>query len=289
VSYAIVTPAYNEAGNLPRLAASLQAQSTKPSSWIVVDDGSSDETLEVMHRLAAEEPWIQTIAAPARRAGEVPRGAPVVRAFHLGVAHLERKPELIAKVDADVSVGPDYFERLLETFAVDPSLGIASGSCYQLEEGVWRQFYGTGANVWGAARAYRWDCLEQILPLEERMGWDGIDVVRANVHGWRTATLLDLPFFHHRLEASRESGSWQAWAVQGEAAHYMGYRVSYVLLRTLFRARKDPAALSMLWSFVGAALRRQPTCPDPEVRAYLRRQQRLRNLPSRRREALGKV
>jgi biofilm PGA synthesis N-glycosyltransferase PgaC len=293
MTYAVITPAHNEVENLPRLAGSLRAQTLRPTQWLIVDDSSTDDTVAIADRLAAGEPWVQSLTMPTEQpradspdAG-IPRGAPVVRAFHVGFDALEPRPDLVVKLDADVSVEPDYFARLLDEFFSQPDLGIASGTCYQLEDGVWRQFYGTGNSVWGAARAYRLRCLEEILPLEERMGWDGIDVIKANVRGWRTAILLDLPFRHHRREAARESGRWKAWAAQGEAAHYMGYRPSYVLARTLFRAGRDPAAAGMLWAYAASSLRRAPRCADPGVRGYIQRTQRLRHLPTRKREALG--
>jgi glycosyltransferase involved in cell wall biosynthesis len=291
VSYAVVTPAHDEAENLPRLAAALAVQTVPPAEWIVVEDASSDDTAAVLRRLTGEHAWLRVVEAPPRDPGLLgaPRGGRVVRAFSAGLDAVGPEPGLVAKVDADISFGPEYFERLAGGFAADSHLGIASGTCYQEDGDGWRQFYGTAASVWGAARVYRRTCLEQILPLEERMGWDGIDVVRANVEGWATEILLDLPFFHHRLEGSREDGNWRAWAAQGEAAHYMGYRFSYVFARTLFRARRDPAALSMLATFVGCAAKRRPRYPNRDVREFIRKQQQLRKLPSRKREALGRV
>jgi biofilm PGA synthesis N-glycosyltransferase PgaC len=290
-SYAVVTPAHDEADNLPRLAAALAAQTSPPAEWIVVEDASSDGTPSVLQQLAAEHPWLRIVDAPPRVAGlaAAPRGGRVVRAFSAGIDSLGPGRALVAKVDADISFAPDYFERLMGAFAADARLGIASGTCYQHDGRDWRQFYGTAASVWGAARVYRRECLEQILPLEERMGWDGIDVVKANVAGWKTDILLDLPFFHHRLEGSREDGNRRAWAAQGEAAHYMGYRFSYVVARTLFRARRDPAALSMLAAYLGCIARRRPRYPNRDVRDFVRRQQQLRKLPSRKREALGRA
>lgn len=290
-SYAVVTPAHDEADNLPRLAVALAAQTLPPAKWVVVEDCSSDGTPAVLQELRAEHPWLRVVEAPPRVPGlaAAPRGGRVVRAFSAGLDSLGPEPALVAKVDADISFGPDYFERLTEAFVSDSRLGIASGTCYQDNGDGWRQFYGTAASVWGAARVYRRACLDQILPLEERMGWDGIDVVKANVEGWSTEILLDLPFFHHRLEGSREDGNWRAWAAQGEAAHYMGYRFSYVFARSLFRARRDPAAMSMLATYVGCAAKRRPRYPNRDVREFIRRQQQLRKLPSRKREALGRV
>lgn len=285
MTYAVVTPAKDEAENLRRLAAALAAQNELPSTWLVVDGGSEDETPALLAELASEHAWARSLRI-ARPDG-APRGAPVVRAFHAGLDALDDDVELVAKVDADVSFEPDYFERLLQAFDADPALGLASGSCYELEDGRWRQRFGTGANVWGAARVYRTACLREILPLDERMGWDGIDVVKANVRGWRTETLLDLPFRHHRAEGIRERGPWHAWTVEGDAAHFMGYRVPYLTLRTLFQASRNPAALGMIWGYAKAALRRAPTCADASVRDYVRATQRLRALPARGREALG--
>ena len=282
LAYAVLTPALNEAQHLERLALSLENQTAPPISWVVIDNGSRDETASVAQELARKRLWMTVVAAPAD--GSSARGAPVVRAFHAGLSELDPKPDLVAKVDADVSMDAGYFERLVAAFAADPALGIASGTCFEEQDGEWRQRYGTGANVWGAARIYRWRCLAEILPLEERMGWDGIDVVKANVRGWRTQTLLDLPFRHHRVEASRERNRWRAWAVQGETSHYMGYRPSYLVLRALHHARRDRAALAMIWGFSSATLKGDKACPDPGVRQYLRREQRLRELPARWRE-----
>jgi glycosyltransferase involved in cell wall biosynthesis len=260
---------------------------------VVVDNGSVDATARVAGEFAQIHPWIRLIdARPITTTPDIgahPRGAPIVAAFHAGLTALgETKPELVAKVDADISMDGNHFERLIQAFDEDPALGIASGTCLEMADGEWRQRYVTGASVWGAARMYRRTCLEHVLPLEERMGWDGIDIVKANVRGWKTVTLLDLPFRHHRPEAVREVSQWHAWAVQGDASHYMGYRPSYVVARTVHHIRRDPAALAMLWSFIVSTVKGGPTCPDPSVRDYVRRMQRFRHIPARRREAVGR-
>ncbi|HEV3477929.1 MAG TPA: glycosyltransferase family 2 protein [Gaiellaceae bacterium] len=284
-SYAVVTPARNEAENLMRLGRSLAAQTMPPDAWIVVENGSTDASLDVASALAHEYPWIRV--AQIQPTVDVRRGGPIVRAFNEGVARLERPPDIIVKLDADVSMEPDYFERVLGAFAADQTLGIASGSAYEQRDGDWRQLFLTRTAVWGAARAYRLECLRDVSPLEERMGWDGVDELKANLRGWSTRTLADVPFRHHRREGERDGARRKAWQAQGEVAHFMGYRISYLLLRALHRARHEPAALAMVIGFVRATLRREERCLDPAVRSYLRRQQRLRELPLRAREALG--
>jgi biofilm PGA synthesis N-glycosyltransferase PgaC len=285
-SYAVITPARNEADNLPRLAGCLAGQTVRPTLWLIVDNGSTDETVAVVRALESQHSWVRLATAPDRTG--LARGAPIVRAFHAGIEALEDKPDVVVKLDADVSMDRDYFERLLEAFEADPKLGMASGSAYAEEGGAWRQQFMTRTSVWGASRAYRWACLESVLPLEEQMGWDGIDELKANLRGWRTTTLLDLPFRHHRREGERDGARRSAWEAQGRVAHFMGYRVPYLALRALYRARREPVALAMLWGYAKAVAAREPRCGDDDVRAYLRSQQALRALPLRMREAAGR-
>lgn len=204
-----------------------------------------------------------------------------MRAFHAGLAELGALPDIVVKLDADVSMPPDHFARLADGFAADPALGISSGVCFELEGGEWREQEMTGANVWGCSRAYRSACLEEILPLEERMGWDGIDVLKARLRGWRSVMQPDLPFRHHRPEGARDGARTAAYAAQGRAAHYMGYRPSYLVLRALHRARRERSALAMIAGYTSAAVGRAPRCPDAEVIAHLRSEQRLRALAAR--------
>jgi glycosyltransferase involved in cell wall biosynthesis len=284
--YATITAAKNEARNLPRLAECLLAQTVTPSAWVIVDDGSSDGTWELAVGLGEEHPWIRAIRLATE--GAPARGGPVVRAFHEGVAALDAEVDVIVKLDADVSMDERYFEQLLDVFQSDPSLGMASGLCYELENGEWTPRHVTASHVVGPARAYRRECLEAILPLEERMGWDGLDEVKANVLGWSTRNVPELGFHHHRIQGRRDGSRRRHWTNLGAAAHYMGYRPSYLLVRTAYRGLKEPSAFAMLWGWAAAALRREPQYADARVREHLRSRQTLRYLPERAREALGR-
>lgn len=286
LTYAVVTPVRNEAENIRRLAAALADQTRRPAAWVVVDTGSGDETPAVVAELAREQPWIRPAVLDG--AGGLERGGPIARAFELGLDLLDERPDVVVKLDADTSFEPGYFERLLAEFAADAALGMASGTCHELEAGEWRERHVTGSTVWGASRCYRYACLEQVLPLEQRMGWDGVDEFRANARGWKTRVFKDLPFRHHRREGERDGARHRARIAQGRAARYIGYRLWYLALRALWNARKEPAALAMIWGYAKAALAREPRLADADARAYLRRQQSLRLLPSRAAEAIGR-
>src|SRR4051794_13842902 len=122
--YAVITPVRDEARNLPRTAASMVAQSERPVRWLIVDDGSTDGTRELAESLAREHDWISVIAA-GPRSGTRARGGPIVRAFERGLETFAERPEIVVKMDADLELPSDCFERLLELFAGDPRAGVA--------------------------------------------------------------------------------------------------------------------------------------------------------------------
>lgn len=287
LSYALVTPVLDELENLGRLAASVESQTWKPCRWMIVDTGSTDDTLKLAESLVERMPFVRPLSTggPMRPV----RGGPIVRGFITGVEALDVVPDIVIKLDADLSFEPDYFERLVTAFAEDPRLGLASGACTELRNGEWRTLFGTRHHVWGACRSYRWECLQEVLPLEDRMGWDEIDSIKAQIRGWRARTLPDAPFRHHRVEGIRDGSQRRRWHREGKTMHYMGYRFSYAVARGFWRARSQPAALSLISGYVSSALRREPRCPDPGVVAHLRGEQRARRLPLRLREVLGRV
>lgn len=286
LTYAVVTPARDEEENLRRLAPCLAAQTVLPQTWIVVDNGSGDGTADYVRELGEQHRWVRLCTAEAVEG--LVRGGPIVRAFHRGLEELEGRPDVVVKLDADVSMDSDYFERLLEEFGANPRIGIASGGGHELDhDGVWRLRPVGPEQAWGASRAYRRECLQQVLPLEEAMGWDGIDQVKAAAHGWTTGSITSIPFKHHRFEGERDGAPSAGWAAQGRASYYMGYRFSYLVLRALHHGRRDRAALALVRGYVGAAVTRTPRCPDLELRSRLRRQQRLREVVPRMRRLLA--
>jgi Glycosyltransferase like family 2 len=281
---AVVTTARDEAQNLPRLIEAMLAQDLRPMRWTIVDTGSSDGTLAIACDAAHRHPWIEVASVPGARGA---RGTPTARAIEVAAdSFAADPPELLVNVDPAVSFQPHFLRALSLAFDVDPSLGIASGTCYERSDDAWRERFVTGVSVWSATRAYRWDCLQAVRPLEPRPGWDGIDELRARARGWSTRTLRDVPFRHHRADDEHER-RWSAFSTQGSTAHFMGYRHSYLLLRSLHHACRHPSAIAMYLAFVGSTVTRRSRLDDTDARAYLRSQQTLRALGRRAREASG--
>jgi glycosyltransferase involved in cell wall biosynthesis len=199
----IISPVRNEAEHLELVARSLEAQTRAPDTWLLVDDHSDDDTLELARRLAAEVPFISAIEAP-----EFPLADPhdrlasaaVPRTFNAGLATVDwRSYTHVAKFDGDMELPADYLERILAAFAADPQLGMAGGLRTELVRGRWRlEQVPPEHHVNGALKCYSRECFEAIGGMEELLGWDTIDETRARMAGYRTRTLTDLVAIHHR-------------------------------------------------------------------------------------------
>jgi len=275
ITYAAVTPARDEAEHLPRLAASMLAQDVKPVRWVIVENGSSDATFELASSLADEHDWIEAIRSPSSERYD--RTSPYMRAWHTGVDALAGQGDLVVKLDADVSFDSDFFAGVIDAFEADPRLGIASGTCIEEHRGEWREWVLLGDHCWGPTRTYRRGCLEAVLPLDDGIGYASIDETKAKLAGFTSRTLRELPFRHHRPEGAGEGGRWRNWFDQGRAAHYTGYRFSYLVGRCLYRAVSDPPAIALIAGYLQSALKRAPRCQDRRVVGAIRDSQRMRH------------
>jgi glycosyltransferase involved in cell wall biosynthesis len=275
--YGIVTPAHSEAQNLARLASSIVTQVRLPKTWIIAENGSDGATTKVARDLTERYPWVKVLSLGGR--SDPVRGAPVVRAFAAAVACLAPEPDVVVKADADIEFDPQYFEKLLTAFERDTRLGIASGARYeQLRDGSWRADWTPHGYAEAQCRAYRWRCLMEISPLEERMGWDTIDEVSARLMGWRTRGFREFGFRHHRPVGTRDGSRVRAWANQGRTAHYLGYRPSYLGLRTLRRMASEPAAVGLLIGYAERSLQGKPRHRERAIVEYISAQQRMRSV-----------
>jgi glycosyltransferase involved in cell wall biosynthesis len=278
-TYAIVTPARNERENLGRLARSVLAQTHAPAWWIVVDDGSDDGMREIAADLAAAHPSVrvESTGQGPDRLEEGRRQGRDLEAFRLGIRRLPGPVDVFVKVDADTSFDRDYFAQLIQRFAEQPDLGIAGGSCWEETAGEWRRVKVNAAHPRGASRAYRWALRDDVMALEPSLGWDGVDEVMAELRGYTTQGFTDLAFRHHRRVGERE-GRLRAGSALGRQAWYMGYRPTYLVLRALYRARRNVASIAMVWGYAAAAVGGEPRCSHPKVVDRVRSQQRLRRL-----------
>jgi poly-beta-1,6-N-acetyl-D-glucosamine synthase len=281
----VISPVFNEARHLGVVAASIAGQTRPPERWIVVDDGSTDETPELLERLRSELSVLQVIALPrdGRRGRDGLAAAREIRAFNTGWRSAAAGGwDVIAKIDGDMELPPDYFERLLDEFADNPRLGVAGGRYVeQVSPRRWQRIGIPDHCVPGALKAYTADCLERIGGVPEILGWDTIDEVYARLYRFETRSFPALIARHHRPTGAA-AGVLRGRARHGACAWITHYPAYFAALRSLKQATRKPFGLSglaFLWGYAAAALRGTPRVPDAAFRSQMRAELRGRVAP----------
>ncbi len=279
----IVSPVFNEGAHLDRTARAVAGQDRPPDRWVIVDDGSSDDTLEVARRWERRLDFVTVLEAPQ----QVPVGAdnlalarPVL-AFNLGLDEADwRRFDYIGKLDGDVELPPDWFAALLERFREDRTLGLAAGRLAEPSPRGWQLIPIPATHIHGAVKLFSRECFEAIGGIPARLGWDTIDETYARMRGYETTSFADLVARHHRPWGSAD-GRLRGRARHGQCAWVLHYGFGWVALRSLKVARVPPVGLSgaaFLFGYCRAAVRGVPQVEDDEFRRFVRRELRARML-----------
>jgi biofilm PGA synthesis N-glycosyltransferase PgaC len=267
--YVVITPVRDEAEHLGDTINSMAAQTLKPLCWVIVDDGSSDQTGQIADEAQARYPWIQAVHRGDR--GFRKSGGGVIEAFYEGFRRLNVADwEYLVKFDGDLSFDPDYFKACLGEFVRNPRLGIGGGTiCGRVDGELVEESKGDPRfHVRGATKIYRRVCWEALGGLVRLPGWDTIDEVKANMLGWETYTFANLKLAHHR-HAGDADGAWKNWVKNGLANFNTGYHPVFMLVKCCRR---------LAWGFVSSYLRGAKRGVEPEVVQYLHREQMNRLL-----------
>jgi biofilm PGA synthesis N-glycosyltransferase PgaC len=276
IRYIIVSPVRNEAQYLPRTIASVVLQTITPARWIIVDDGSTDETGQVAQDAARWLSWITVVNRADR--GFRQAGTGVVDAFYAGYRCIEREAwDYLVKLDGDLSFAPDYFENCFENFQKDTHLGIAGGTVCCAKKGIIEAEAKNDPrfHVRGATKIYRRDCWRDIDGLVKATGWDTLDEVKANMLGWTTRTISGINAVHHRPTGAAY-GAWNDRVKAGVANYISGYHPLFMLLKSVKRIVEKPylvGSLGLLYGFAKGYLQRIPRVEDTALIEYFRQQQ----------------
>jgi glycosyltransferase involved in cell wall biosynthesis len=291
----LITPARDEAAHLETTIRAMREQTRPPDRWLIVDDGSSDETPQILERAATELPFLEVLRLSMEERHPSADGlalAAEARAFNTALASLDATEFThIGKLDADIELPPDYLAGLLERFAAEAELGVAGGTLLEQSAGKWRPTRIPAYHVRGAVKLYSRECFRAIGGVEERLGWDTIDETYARMNGFTTRSFPELAARHHRPVATR-GGTLRGRARHGQCAYILRYGGWWVALRSLKVGCSRPYGLSGLAFFYGyarAAVRREDRVEDECFRRFVVRELRGRIRPSRlgRRSAPG--
>jgi glycosyltransferase involved in cell wall biosynthesis len=272
-----IVPFLNEESHIGVMLDSVSAQQRVPDRLLLVDDGSTDGGAQIAAEFVRRNPYATLLRRPVRPADRDRMArAHEWRAFERGLASTERDYDVVAKLDADLKLSPDFFAELERHFEADPWLGIAGA--YLSAEGPDGELVRQRCppeHVEGETRFYRRPCLEAIWPIPPILGWDTIDEVRARMRGWRTAS-IEVPSgdpVHLRRMGSYD-GILRGYRRAGWCAYAYGAHPLHVLLAGVSRMRDRPMLLCGLnylvgWAFAGL---RRVARAEPELRRFVRRE-----------------
>lgn len=279
--YVVITPVRDEEAYLRFTLESMIRQTVRPSEWIIVNDGSTDRTGEIIDEYARNHSWIHPLHRANR--GFRKSGGGVVEAFNEGYQAAQiRDWEFIVKFDGDLSFGPDYFEKCLQHFLCDRHLGVGGGVICNLIHGQPVLEKTPLFHVRGATKIYRRECWEAIGGFWPAPGWDTMDEVKANMLGWNTRSFPELELLHHRYTGSAD-GLWGGLVKNGKANYICGYHPLFMLGKCINRAIRKPyliGSIALMYGFVSGYIQHVPQVDDPTTISYLRREQ-LRRLTKR--------
>lgn len=273
MDYVIIIPAYNEEQFLGKALESVVRQEALPRQLIVVNDGSTDATPEIVRAYAEKYPWIKLVNNQKKEKRSA--GAKVVRAFYLGYAAIDVDYDFLVKLDADIELPEHYFRRLYELFQANPRLGLAGGMITTLKNGEWVfENFSDRDYLPGAFKAYRRECFEAIGGLRQSMGWDTVDELIARMRGWEIQVDSSLKVRHHRTLGA-ETGSLKIRVKVGAAM----YRMRYGFFITLISALKAGylnrpyglTALAVLWGWLKCWFRREDFIVSKEEGLFIRK------------------
>jgi glycosyltransferase involved in cell wall biosynthesis len=276
VKYLLITPARNEEKFIEGTIRSVVAQTLLPEQWIIVDDGSTDRTAEIVEGYTKRYPWITLVSRPKR----IDRSfAAKVHAFNAGLERVHLLDiDVIGNLDADVSFDADYLAFLMQKFSEDPRLGVAGTPFAEKGYDSGRDSFEGENHVAGACQLFRYECFQEVggfIP-NRAGGVDWIAVTTARMKGWKTQSFLDKRIQHHRPIGTAERGEVSAMFAHGQKDYYLGGSPVWQIFRAGYRMTKKPVIRGGLALFLGycwAALRRIKRPVTPELMRFHRQEQ----------------
>jgi poly-beta-1,6-N-acetyl-D-glucosamine synthase len=281
--YVIISPVRNEDEFLEITINAVIKQTVQPSEYIIVDDGSTDRSPEIIAKYTQQYSWIKSITRPK---GEHRPGGGVVEAFYTGFDIMETKDwNYVIKMDGDVKFAPDYFEFQMKKFEENPRLGMTSGKTYQPKGDDLILDKMPDDHTRGPAKMYKRECWDAIGGLPKVLGWDTLDELKAQVLGWETRSYKELVLIHYKPIGFKQKKIVKRELKAGERQHYLAYHPLFVASRAVYRCFQKPYIIAGILNFIGfvyAEIARSEQITDQAIKKHLRKKQMERLLFKRR-------
>src|SRR6267378_8351281 len=253
-------------------------QSVRPAKWVIVDDGSTDDTAHILSEYARLHPWISVVTRKDR--GRRAVGPGVIEAFYAGYETINPDDyDYICKLDLDLRLPPRYFEVLMQRMEANPRIGTCSGKSYVEDQGALVHEGQGDETSLGMTKFYRVACFQEIGGFVREVMWDGIDCHLCRMRGWIACSWDDpeLRFVHLRPMGSSQQSVYAGRMRHGAGQYFMGTGLLYMAASAASRLSHKPyvlGSLAMFWGWLRSALERRRRLEDPEFRRALRAYQR---------------
>ena len=282
--YVIITPAFNEARYLGKTIESVIRQIVLPQRWIIVDDGSTDETAQIIRHYADRYPWISYL----HRSKDPTHTYYASNVYALLAGYEQARDlsfEFLAILDADIILGDRYYEQIFERFETNQGIGIATGVLFEAVNGRMRELVIDRYSTPKALQVFRRDCYEKIggyIPCRNG-GEDTCAEIMARMHGWRTWSFRDIQVVHQRAVGTGDGKKvLQARFKQGLADYCVAAHPVFMLAKCLRRCLTEQpyflSGLARLAGFGYGYIVKEPRQLPNEARRYVRQEQLIRLL-----------
>lgn len=270
LDFYIIIPAFNEEKNIRYTLHSIVNQSLLPKKVVVVNDNSTDKTAAIVKEFSEQYHFISIVNTESEQI-HLP-GSKVIQAFNRGLEILDDRYDFIVKLDADLILPDDYFEKISAIFAQNPKVGMAGGRAYIEKEGQWiLENLTDDDHIRGAFKAYRKECFLQIGKLKTEMGWDTVDELLSRFYGWNIVVDKSLQVKH--LKPTGSTYNKKSRYKQGEAFYRLGYGFCITLLASLklaSRKKKPLLFIDYLSGFFQAKREKKQLLVTPEQAKFIR-------------------
>jgi biofilm PGA synthesis N-glycosyltransferase PgaC len=275
--YVLISPCRNEAEFMRQTLDSVVGQSLRPTKWVIVDDGSTDETPAILAEYASGHNWISIVTRADR--GHRAVGPGVVDAFYSGYETVGRgEYDFVCKLDLDLHLPPRYFEILIQRMNSDPRIATCSGKSYIHENGhLVNERHGDDTSL-GMTKFYRIDRFQEIGGFVREVMWDGIDCHLCRMRGWIACSWddPDLRFVHLRPMGSSQQSVYTGRMRHGYGQYFMGSGFLYLAASALSRVNQKPyvlGSMAIMWGWIKSAALLKPRYQNLDFRRFLRRYQ----------------
>lgn len=279
MKYVIITPARNEDAFIENTIKSVIVQTIKPIRWIIVSDGSTDNTDGIVKKYEDRYKWIQLIRMNDHQDRQF---AAKVHCFNAGYKKINcLNYDLIGNLDADVTFDCQFFEYLIKRFKEIPDLGVAGTTFFENGKLTYGYNHADFNHVSGACQIFRKKCFENIggyIPIKGG-GIDWVAVTTARMKGWKTKTFNEKSFIHHRVMGTANRGLLNTRFQYGQKDYYLGGHPLWEIFRGMYQMTKKPfvlGGLNLIAGYFYSSLLRIERPVSPELICFHRKEQMQR-------------